>query len=142
MTDLVITEAAPARMGLLFSSPVVHATVPKLQAGCYCLFEDSRPVNIGRSDHCVRNRLSTHPLLGRATHFTWQPAPTAWSAFCLEAAWWHQLQTAPPIFNQIHPARPSGATRPCPFCANKDVAAIERTLSWRPCTFTDHSTNT
>jgi hypothetical protein len=36
----------------------------------------------------------------------------------------------PTLMNTIHPARPSGVSRPCPFCDRRDAAGLKRLLRW------------
>lgn len=140
MNPVVFTNHFPARMGLRFSAPVIRATVPAQCPGAYCLFRGADPVYVGRSDHCVRTRLSVHPLLGFASHFTWTPTSTPWTAFLNESAWWHALNFKPEVRNQIHPARPVGITRTCPFCNVGDGPALAHAIRWATADPINHNT--
>lgn len=110
----LVEHLPPARLAFRFTPTTVRALVPAGVPGTYLLLKGHVPVYVGRSDTCLRTRLTTHNHLDLATHVLWESAKDAWQAFDLEAWWWHSRR---PIMNIIHPATPAGATRPCPFCA-------------------------
>jgi hypothetical protein len=120
------------RVGFRFDPAVVRAMIPASIVGVYCLLVDDIPVYIGRSDHCLVTRLAQHPLVRVATHFIWEPSRERWAAFCLESYWWHRLSEFPDLRNRIHPARPKGIDRPCPFCNPREGEALARLLPWIP----------
>lgn len=120
-----------SRVALRFTRSVVNMQIPTGTIGAYLLMEHeqegARPLYVGRSDTCLRRRLSRHPLRGRATHFVVAPARNSHQAYAIESYWYHQYRSAGrTIRNQIHPASPAGTGRHCPFCPE---TAIERALS-------------
>lgn len=112
------------RFGFRFAPEVVYAMIPCKVVGTYLLIKNGVPLYIGRSDRCLRRRLSSHPLLGNASHFVWEVCCSPFQAFCLESFWFHRLQNQPQLLNIIHPARPVGLERLCPFCNSKDIQAL------------------
>lgn len=118
-------------VALRFTRSVVNMQIPTGTIGAYLLMEHehqgARPLYVGRSDTCLRQRLSRHPLRGRATHFVVAPARNSHQAYAIESYWYHQYRSAGrSVRNQIHPASPAGTGRRCPFCTE---AAIARALS-------------
>lgn len=112
-----------------FRPAVVRALVPERHPGVYLLLRDGSPIYVGRSDACSRSRLVGHPLLDLATHFSWQPCRGAEHAFHVEAFWFHALRDRGlPILNRVHPARPGGGDRTCPFCGASDLDAVRFAL--------------
>jgi len=130
MEAVTIIPEEMKRTGFRFTRDVIRATIPSGVVGTYCLIADAEPIYIGRSDHCVLTRLAGHPLTGQATHFVWEPSRCTWQAFCLESFWWHRIEQYPSLRNAIHPARPAGVTRPCPFCEKRDAKSLRRMLPW------------
>lgn len=116
------------RYAMRYSAALVRELLPAGVSGAYLMFNGSAPVYVGRSDACLRTRLSTHPLLGVATHVLWEPTKSAFHAFVLECDWYHRLESSPARLNVIHPARPGGSERVCAFCA-EEVEALRVTLS-------------
>jgi hypothetical protein len=86
-------------------------------------------VYVGRSDLCVRTRLATHPLVGIATHFVWEPCRSRIAAFALESLWFHRLHGRPGVINSIHPPSPEDSGIRCPFCNRGDIDALARALT-------------
>jgi hypothetical protein len=130
--SVVVFADEMKRVGFRFDPVVVRATIPVSIVGVYCLLIHDSPVYIGRSDHCLVTRLAQHPLTSIATHFMWEPSREKWAAFCLESYWWHRLSEFPGLQNRIHPARPTGIDRPCPFCKPRDREALARLMPWMP----------
>ncbi|MHB1583063.1 MAG: hypothetical protein ACYC0E_04850 [Acidimicrobiales bacterium] len=93
------------------------ASLPAGVAGSYLLLDRTgRPTYVGRSDHCLRQRLLGHPLRGKATHFTAAVADAPRGAYLLECYWWHRYRRdGIELANRIHPATYDLAV-PCPFC--------------------------
>lgn len=116
------------RFAFRFKQRVVRAMVPIRTQGAYLLLSGENPLYIGRSDHCVRSRLTGHPLLGIATHFLWEPCNSSVRAFCLEAFWYHRLAGELGGLNLIHPASPTGSGLSCPFCSMDDEAGLTDAL--------------
>jgi hypothetical protein len=112
------------RMAFPFVPRVVRGLIPPHTIGAYLLVRDARPVYVGRSDHCLRCRLSDHELLGSASHFFWEPFRDAVRAFHFEAIWFHRLSGMLGFLNRAHPARPSGHTADCPFCDSRDALGL------------------
>jgi hypothetical protein len=92
--------------------------------GVYLLLRGGSPVYVGRSDTCVQTRLASHPYIGVAEHFVWQPCRSVRHAFHLEPYWFHALQDMGGAGNLIHPARPAGKEEPCPFCPQHNDVSI------------------
>jgi hypothetical protein len=111
-----------SRWALAFTPEVVRSVVPKGHTGTYLLFQGQEPIYIGRSDSCVNTRLSSHNHLQAATHFLWEPTKTIRAAWMLECFWYHRLKGMPTTLNMIHPARPGGSDRTCPFCPDEREA--------------------
>jgi hypothetical protein len=130
------------RLGFKFEPEVVRATVPPAVVGTYCLFSGAEPIYVGRSDHCLRTRLTHHPYGMKATHFMWEPCTTPWSAFCLEAYWWHSLASTPSLRNAVHPGRPVSCGQPCPFCNPSDVRGLAQLLPWVTSTTSSNTIST
>lgn len=120
--------AATARFAMRYSAPLIRALMPVGVPGTYLMFVGTTPVYVGRSDTCLRTRLTTHALLGVATHVSWEPTKTAFHAFVLECDWYHRLEKYSSGFNVIHPARSGGSERVCAFCVD-DSEALRVTLS-------------
>lgn len=119
------------KFALRFTRGVVNLQVPTGTIGAYLLVEHDeegvRPLYVGRSDTCLRRRLSRHPLHGRATHFVVAPARDPHQAYGIESYWYHRYRSMGcSIANQIHPASPARTGRRCPFCPE---AAVVRALS-------------
>ncbi|MBF0129427.1 MAG: hypothetical protein HQL33_05515 [Alphaproteobacteria bacterium] len=113
--DLVQRIAIPADSGWL-ASMIPHGVV-----GAYLLVDGDRPFYVGRSDSCLRRRLLGNPLLQAATHVFWEVCPSALRAFHMEAFWYDRLSPSGALLNKVHPARPWGDVRPCPFCFDSDL---------------------
>lgn len=125
--DELIAAPAAAQMAFRFTSGVVRAMLPLNHAGVYALLQKGQPVYIGRSDRCLRRRLSTHGYLGVASHVVWEVAASACRAFHLECFWFHHYQYR--LLNVLHPARPAGTTLVCPFCSPAEARALARALA-------------
>lgn len=121
-------------VALRFTRSVVNMQIPAGTIGAYLLLrheqEQATPLYVGRSDTCLRRRLTRHPLRGRATHFVAAPTANCHQAYAIESAWYHRyLVTNTPITNQIHPASPTGTGRRCPFCPETEIErALRRAL--------------
>jgi hypothetical protein len=88
-------------MALQFAPGLVRAFVPVDRIDTYILLRGDRPIYVGRSDHCVRRQLLNHPPLGTANHLLWQPTPSRFAAFALEAYWFHRLDGYGGRLNEI-----------------------------------------
>lgn len=106
----------------------IAALLPPGLPGAYMLLNGSRPIYVGRSDRCLRQRLITHPHQEKVSHAVWQVCSGAEQAFMLEAALFHRFKGRPGLLNKVHPARPSSRRRSCPFCADGDRMALKRVL--------------
>ena len=124
--DRVHRVAVPADSGWLVSM------IPQGIVGAYMMFSDDRPFYVGRSDSCLRGRLLGHPLLKAATHVIWEVCPTARRAFHMEAYWYDRLSPSGTLINKVHPARPCGDARPCPFCFDGDLVRAAMPFGRRP----------
>lgn len=124
--DLVLGEQAVAAYRALPN--VVRALVPVDTPGAYVLFNERAPFYVGRSDHCLRERIAGHPLLPRATHVTWTSCSTAIGAYHLESAYFHAWTAHGSLLNRIHPAKPAGVLTECPFCGAGDCLALRIAL--------------
>ena len=115
---------APARFAFPFTSRYIKLALPPGLAGSYLLLAPpGRPLYVGRSDRCLRQRLLGHPLRGRATHFTAAVAEGPRGAYLLECYWWHRYRAGGTyLVNQLHPASYQGAS-PCPFCRETTAVA-------------------
>ena len=121
-------------VALRFTRSIVNMQIPAGTIGAYVLLryeqQQATPLYVGRSDTCLRRRLTRHPLCGRATHFVAAPTRNRHQAFAIESAWYHRyLATGASISNQIHPASPVGTGRRCPFCPETELErALRRAL--------------
>ncbi len=104
------------RLAFRFTPAAIRLYVPGQVIGSYLLLDHGHPVYIGRSDTCLRRRLESHPLLGATSHVAWEAASTPERAFLSEAFWFHELRRDHPVLNLVHPARPAGSDRNCPYC--------------------------
>lgn len=118
----------PRQIAFLAVPSVIRTFVPAGKPGVYMLLRGEIPFYVGRSDRCTQTRLASHPLLAMATHVTWEPCTTALHAFHLESAWFHALKSLNQLTNQIHPARPVGENKNCPFCSTGDCLAWEHAM--------------
>lgn len=107
---------APSRMAYLAHPKVIRAFVPSQTIGVYILYNEGKPIYVGRSDSCIQTRLCGHELLCKSTHFSWEPCSSPKKAYLLEALWYHKLQMQGQNLNQIHPGKPAGWIGECPFC--------------------------
>lgn len=100
----------------------VRASIPSGVPGSYILLGcDGAPLYVGRSDGCLRTRLSRHPLADAATHFCATVTATPRQAWLLESYWWHRYQRdGVRLMNQIHPAR-RGILQPCQLCHDRNL---------------------
>jgi hypothetical protein len=124
--DRIATYQASARLigGVIvhpFAPNVVRKTVVANCPGAYALGSLICGVfsrgYVGRSDHCVRERLATHELLGQFEVFEVQYARDAMSAFLLECAYWHEARDSGRLLaNKSHPAAPRKTKLRCAYC--------------------------
>lgn len=122
-----------ARLAFRFTPAAIRLCIPCQVVGSYLLLDDRHPVYIGRSDTCLRRRLESHPLLGAATHVVWEAASTPDKAFLSEAFWFHELRRHHLVINLVHPARPAGSDRNCPYCRADEAErrALQRAFPGR-----------
>lgn len=118
----------PRRTGYLTEPKLLRAVLPSRVIGTYLLLKSSKPIYVGRSDSCLLTRLCNHELLDQATHVVWEPCESAKKAFCLEASWYHCYAKHGMLLNQIHPAKPAGYEKNCPFCGKRDREALKFAL--------------
>jgi hypothetical protein len=123
-----LVQGEVRRIAFRLTPHVVRTLVPRDAVGAYLLLRAGTSIYVGRSDTCVQHRLVAHPLLGVASHFAWEPCRSPALAFAMEAAWYHQFLAPARMLNLIHPARPVGYGRPCPFCEVMNVKALTRAL--------------
>ncbi len=117
------------RFGFIAEPSIIRALIGPRVVGVYLLLQRHQPVYVGRSDRCLRSRLGRHPLLGHSTHVVWQPFGRPEQAYFTECAWYHELKESGRSLNQIHPARPWGASNlSCPHCLKTDAAALAFSL--------------
>jgi hypothetical protein len=138
--DAVITGATTSRLAFLFESSRVKALLPPGRPGIYLLYRNGQPIYIGRSDHCVRRRLLSHPLAGVATHVVWEFCRTPVHAFHLESFCFHRLLGQPGMLNRAHPGRPPGTRSQCLTCQDGLLDALSYALgrSIHPVALTHH----
>ncbi len=104
---------------VLFLPEVVRTVVEANRPGAYVLGSGPRfeVGYTGRSDVCIRRRLSAHNHLYRFDYFIFRYADDSEEAFQLEAEAWHALhQRGATILNKYHPALPAGSGLKCPYC--------------------------
>lgn len=104
------------RFAFRFTPEVVYALIPSKVIGAYLLFNNDKPVYVGRSDNCLRRRLINHPFIEVASYFLWNICHSKFHAFCVESFWFHKFQHQTQLLNIIHPAKPVGCQTFCPFC--------------------------
>lgn len=73
-----------------------------------------RTLYFGRSDSDLQQRLLTHAGKGWYDHFTFEVTNTIGEAYRLECRDWHLHGDR--LRNHIHPARPDGTKKRCPYC--------------------------
>jgi hypothetical protein len=117
------------RMAFPFDPARLRRLLPKGVVGTYLLFENARVVYVGRSDSCLRRRLTEHNLIGRATHVSWAVCTSEDEAFLQESFWYHRLIEGEEGMNLIHPAAPASKPQHCPFCEPHTNRALARALS-------------
>jgi hypothetical protein len=94
----------------------LRALLPRRVIGGYMLFRHGEAFYVGRSDYCLQTRLAEHALLGDATHVCWHTCGSPQQAFRFESYWYDALKPTGSLWNLIHPAKPHGDPRSCPFC--------------------------
>jgi hypothetical protein len=112
----------PKRFAVPADPRWLHVLLPAGVIGTYLLFRNGRVFYVGRSDHCLRTRLTDHSLLREASHVCWEACKSPEQAFRLEAYWYDALKPAGGLLNVVHPARPEGDLRTCPFCDLRGVS--------------------
>jgi|SRR5208282_192051 len=94
----------------------IDKEVTKISPGVYALGEVKNDtftiLYVGRADDDVAKRLGDH-VPKWYPDFKYEYYPTAKAAFQKECNLYHDFN---PKDNDIHPARPSGTTYPCPRC--------------------------
>lgn len=125
-TDIVIDAVEWRRAAYRMEPTVLRAFIPPSVPGTYVLLHEREPVYVGRSDTCVLHRLCAHEHAREATHVTWEPCRTPERAFRLESALFHALAPPGRLINQLHPAKPAGYDKDCPFCGT----GVDRALSF------------
>jgi hypothetical protein len=128
---VLLVEDQITRLGFLAKPSTMRALIPESVVGTYLLLNGSQPVYVGRSDTCLRTRLSKHPLLDVASHVVWEPFQTPRQAYLTECAWYHELIDRGVAINQIHPAVPAYSLYVCPFCVDGDDTALDYCMSRR-----------
>jgi hypothetical protein len=103
-------------VALPLGEPYIHAVIPVAIKGVYVLLDSQKPVYVGRSDVCLRNRLDAHARCKFGTHFMWQPVLSTLAGYYLEAYLFHKYSPLYRVRNRIHPDIPSGELATCPFC--------------------------
>ncbi|MHA7631647.1 GIY-YIG nuclease family protein [Corallococcus sp. M7] len=103
----------------LFLPKEVRKQIEPCRPGVYLLGmgPDFTPGYVGRSDTCLRTRLSGHNHLYEFEYFIFKYADNPGDAFMLECEYWHVLQqTGVKVANKYHPAPPSSNGTRCPYC--------------------------
>lgn len=126
--DVVEFGSASRRFAFRLTSAVVRSMLVDGSIGTYVLLRYNVPVYVGRSDHCLRQRLTKHNHAKIATHVTWEITETVVQAFHLEAYLYHHYRGQ--LINKIHPAAPVGSQQQCPFCEKCTRRALARALPW------------
>jgi hypothetical protein len=124
----VLLHDVPRRVGFRARPAVLRATIPAGIPGTYMLLHDQKTFYVGRSDTSILDRLCGHELLPQASHVVWEPCSGPEQAYHLEAAWFHALTLAGSLTNKVHPAKPGGYTKNCPYCEIGDSGALYRAL--------------
>jgi hypothetical protein len=127
----VFVENEYRRFGFVACPSSFHALIPWATVGTYLLLAQDKPIYVGRSDKCLRSRLSRHELIDNATHVVWEPFQSPLQAYVAECAWYHELTETGMPLNAIHPARPQLTMLTCPFCVEGDIAAWEYCMQRR-----------
>lgn len=122
----------PRQLAFLATPALVRAFIPAAVPGVYMLLRSEVPFYVGRSDRCIQSRLAGHPLLPMTSHIAWEPCASPLHAYRLESAWFHALRLSAELTNLIHPARPVGEDKDCPFCSTGDCRAWEHALRPSP----------
>ena len=106
----------PQRRLYRLSSWLIKLLIPRGYIGTYSLYRrgQTKPVYIGRSDTCLRNRLLCHAQAKRADYFDYDIQWTREKCFIAEYSAYHSLLGK--TDNIIHPAPPKGLQIQCPFC--------------------------
>jgi hypothetical protein len=131
MSQAIISHEAFARIAVPADTAWIRALIPERVLGAYMLLRGSSPLYAGRSDTCLATRLTGHELLPRASHLVWEVCRDPVRAFHCEAFWYDRCRDLPGFLNRVHPARPVGHDRGCPFCT-VNVAGLGAALAgWR-----------
>jgi hypothetical protein len=123
-----ITFDIPRRLAFRASPKVLRLVLPHQVPGVYILLRSDGPFYVGRSDICLRTRLTNHELLLATSYVVWETCSSPEVAFHLEASWFHFLDCEEMLENKIHPARPTGHAKNCPFCDTGDMEALRYVL--------------
>lgn len=122
--DITFDDGAINRLAIPADPSWLRTLIPSGVIGSYLLLDKDRPIYVGRSDTCLQSRLTHHELLGSASHVIWEICSSVRRAFHIEAFWYDRLKPKG-LLNQVHPARPSGDSRPCPFCGiDEDLIGV------------------
>jgi hypothetical protein len=117
MDHKLILGSMAKRMAVPADSTWLRVLLPSGAIGTYLLLRGGDVIYVGRSDHCLLARLTGHGLLAEATHVCWDLCRSPEHAFHMEAYWYDRLKAGGSLLNLVHPARPAGDARLCPFCA-------------------------
>ena len=93
---------------------LIRALIPVGVVGTYILWSPTAPVYIGRSDTCLRRRLTEHAANWPEIFFTYDVAISIEDAYAMECSLFHAL--ADHTTNIDHPTRAGSGDLGCPFC--------------------------
>ncbi|NUB11405.1 hypothetical protein GAY28_01015 [Azospirillum brasilense] len=116
MSDAELIFATAARFAIPATLAWIGPLVPGGVIGAYMLLTGDKPLYVGRSDSCLRNRLVTHELLPLASHVVWHACHSPRQAYHLEAFWYDRLKAEGQLLNRVHPAKPGFSNELCPYC--------------------------
>lgn len=82
---------------------------------------------IGRSDTCLKRRLSQHAAKGKYEAYVFRPSEQIKESFDIECREWHLLKSIDQLDNIIHPDSPTRLPYKCNYC--KSIEAAKSTQS-------------
>ncbi len=137
-SDFIVLTEPSERFCFSADPKLIGGLLPENVIGTYLLSYDRRPFYIGRSDACLRGRLTTHEYLNHASHVIWEPCKNHAQAFYLECYWYHELEDSGQLINMIHPGKPNGTDLSCPFCRCDWNSALEQAIGNPPTELKDN----
>lgn len=120
----------PGRPALLVPW-LIRAMIPAGTIGTYTLWDDGKPIYIGRSDTCLRRRLIEHASKRPAgLYFTFDVSRSPQDAYAMECSLFHAI--GDDTTNIDHPPRANHEDPACPFCRESLDTILNNRLGAQP----------